>query len=79
MLYQIAADEVFKAKVKGLGFYYLDNNSLVDFVGTEAEIKKTKDWVVKAIDNILSADFTAKPGNPCQYCDFKQICPFAKK
>lgn len=79
LLYQIAADEVFKAKVKGLGFYYLDNNSLVDFVGTEAEIKKTKDWVVKAIDNILSADFTAKPGNPCQYCDFKQICPFAKK
>jgi DNA helicase II / ATP-dependent DNA helicase PcrA len=79
LLYQIAADEVFQSKTKNLAFYYLENNTPVSFVGTETEIKKTKDWAIKAIDNILSADFTAKPGNPCQYCDFNQICPFAKK
>lgn len=79
LIYQIAAQDVFKVPVKALTFYYLNNNTPVSFVGTEKEIDKTKVWILEAIAKILSGDFTATPGFACATCDFNQICPFAKK
>ncbi|MCB9802444.1 ATP-dependent helicase [Candidatus Nomurabacteria bacterium] len=79
LIYQIAATEVFNVPVKALTFYYLNNNTPISFLGTEKEIDKTKTWILETIASILSGDFTATPGFACQTCDFKQICPFAKK
>ncbi|MCD4760653.1 ATP-dependent helicase, partial [bacterium] len=78
LIYQIAADEVFKQKVKNLTFFYLTNNNPVSFVGTKKDIDKTKDWITVTIDKILKHDFTATPGRVCSTCDFKSICPYAK-
>ncbi len=79
LIYQIAAEDVFKTKVKNLTFYYLNKNTPVSFIGTEKEIAKTKRWIADVIKNIKKEDFTATPGFVCQYCDFNKICPFAKK
>lgn len=78
LIYQIAAEEVFKQPVKELTFFYLSNNSAVSFVGSEKEITKVKDWITTTIDNISSHDFTATPGHVCATCDFRSICPYAK-
>lgn len=77
-IYQIAAREVFDVAVKDLSFYYLTNNSDISFVGSDKDIQKTKDWIQKTIEDILSQDFTAKPGFVCGTCDYNKICPFAK-
>jgi DNA helicase-2/ATP-dependent DNA helicase PcrA len=78
LLYQIAAQEVFKIKVSNLTFYYLTNNQPVSFVGTVKEIAKVKDWVGGVIKSIVAEDFKATPGQVCSTCDYKQICPFAR-
>ena len=79
LLYQVAVAEVFKQEIKNLTFYYLTNNEPVSFVGTQKEIDKVKDWAISIIEQILSHDFTAKPGFACEYCDFKSVCPYAKQ
>ena len=78
LIYQIAAEDVFKSKVKNLTFYYLNKNTPVCFVGTNKEIEKTKLWILEVIKKIKKQDFTATPGFVCQYCDYNKICPFAK-
>jgi len=78
LIYQIAAEEVFKQPVKDLTFFYLTNNMPISFVGTEKDITKVKDWIKTTIDNINSHDFTATPGHVCATCDFRSICPYAK-
>ncbi len=78
LLYQIAAQDVFKTKIKNLTFYYLTSNTVVSFVGTDKEIAKVKEWVAKIIEQITSHDFTATPGYVCATCDFNKICPHAK-
>ncbi|RJQ33640.1 ATP-dependent helicase [Candidatus Parcubacteria bacterium] len=78
LLYQVAAEEVFKTNIKSLSFYYLANNELVSFVGTDKELIKVKEWARDIIDKILACDFTATPGFVCDSCDFNKICPYAK-
>lgn len=78
LIYQIAAQEIFKQDVKELTFFYLTNNNPVSFKGTDKDIQKVKDWMLATIENILSHDFTATPGHVCDSCDFKSICPYAK-
>jgi len=76
-IYQMAYEEVFKEKVLNLKFYYLNNNTEIDFIGKEKELIKLKDKLIKLIEGINSCDFTAKPQEfTCKYCDFKGICPF---
>jgi len=78
LIYQIAANEVFKQEVNNLTFYYLTNNQPVSFVGTDKDIAKVKAWIKDTIEKIISHDFTATPGHVCSTCDFRSICPYAK-
>ncbi|PWB38479.1 MAG: hypothetical protein C3F02_03945 [Parcubacteria group bacterium] len=78
LLYQLAAQDIFKTEVAQLTYYYLTNNSEVSFLGTEKELIKTKEWATGIIEKIMSQDFTATPGFVCNSCDFNKICPFAK-
>lgn len=78
LIYQIAAQEIFKQPVKNLTFFYLTNNTPVSFVGSEKDLVKVKAWIKETIENIISHDFTATPGHICNNCDFRSICPYAK-
>jgi len=78
LIYQMAAEQVFKQSVADLTFYYLNANSPVSFVGAKQDIDKTKKWILETIAQILSGDFTATPGQVCNTCDFNKICPYAK-
>jgi DNA helicase-2/ATP-dependent DNA helicase PcrA len=77
LIYQIAYEAVFKEKVKNLKFYYLNDNTEVDFLGKPKDLEKVTDKLIDTIKKINSCDFTAKPSDfTCKYCDFKEICPF---
>lgn len=79
LIYQIAASEIFGVKVDSLTFYYLNSNMPVSFVGSQKDIAKTKDWILKTINSILSDDFKPTPGKICQNCDYNSMCPYVKR
>ncbi len=77
LIYQIAYESVFKEKVKNLKFYYLNDNTEIDFLGQQNDLDQVVDRLIDTIQQINSCNFTAKPNSfTCQYCDFKEICPF---
>ncbi len=76
LIYQIAAEEILQEKVNNLIFYYLDDNSTVEFLGTEKEKEKVKQDIIKEIEAINNSNFAATPGWVCKFCDFKNICEY---
>ncbi|OQA39175.1 MAG: ATP-dependent DNA helicase PcrA [Parcubacteria group bacterium ADurb.Bin316] len=74
LIYQMAVSELFSQKVNSLAFYYLDNNSEVEFLGTDEELAKVKEKVIATIKEINQGEFLPKPGVLCKYCDYFGIC-----
>jgi len=76
LIYQLAAQEVMKEKVKELIFYYIEENKEMAFLGTDKELDKLKKKIIAIIEEIKKGSFPPKPGNICQWCDFNSICEF---
>ncbi len=77
LIYQIAAEEVLQEKVDKLIYYYLDNNSSVEFIGQEKDKEKVKNNISNLIKKINQSDFVATPNHfICKFCDFSKICEF---
>jgi DNA helicase-2/ATP-dependent DNA helicase PcrA len=76
LIYQLAAKDVFREEVTGLTFYYLDDNSEVEFIGSTAELGKIKEKMLKTIDDIKKGQFPARPSKLCRWCDFFDICEY---
>ena len=75
-IYQLAAEELFKQPVSGLAFYYLDNNSEVEFIGEPADLAKIKLKIISTIKEIGRGEFPPRPSQLCAWCDFREICEF---
>lgn len=75
LIYQWAAQEEFKEKVNSLTYWYLDNlREFEQFVGNEEEISKTKDGLLKTIEEIVEAtknnnfaELDRKKSHDCKY------------
>ncbi len=79
LIYQLAAQQVFNENPKLLTFYYIEDGKKVQFLGTEQDLKKVKEDILKIIEKIKSGDFSATPSpHVCKYCDFKDICDFSQ-
>ena len=78
LIYQLAMQELFKQEIKALAFYYLDNNSEVEFIGSAKELEKIKAKIIATIKEINQGRFAPRPGMLCAWCDFKGICEFRK-
>jgi DNA helicase-2/ATP-dependent DNA helicase PcrA len=76
LLYQLAARNLFSQEVVGLSFYYLENNTEIEFLGTTEELEKMKEKMITIIRGIQKSEFPPKPGPLCKYCDFAAICEF---
>ncbi|MCK5459748.1 PD-(D/E)XK nuclease family protein, partial [Candidatus Parcubacteria bacterium] len=74
IIYQLACEQLFDEPIKKLSFYYLNNNSEVEFLGKDKELEKVEKWIADTIEKIKQNNFSAKPGNLCKWCDFKDIC-----
>ena len=77
LIYQLAAREVFNYDLEKLTYHYLDDNSVVSFLGSDKELEKLKEKIFEEIKSIRNNDFEATPEqHACQFCDFRQICQF---
>ena len=76
LIYQLAAKDFFREEVNSVAFYYLDNNSEVEFLGTDDELSKIKSKIVETIQGIKQGEFPAKPSPLCKFCDYFDICEF---
>ncbi len=79
LIYQIAAEEIFKINPKELVYHYLNNNKKASFLGSEKEKNKMKEKIIQEIEEIKKSDFKPTPGWQCAFCDFKDICEFAQR
>jgi len=79
LIYQLAAGDLFDKPIKKLSFYYLDNNSEIEFLGTNKELEKVESFLGNTIEKIKEGNFIAKPGILCKYCDFNTICEDRQK
>ena len=76
LIYQLAAGELFKKPVAALAFYYLEDNSEVEFLGTTRDLEKIKAKIINTIKEIKQGNFAPKPGRLCAFCDYRAICEF---
>jgi len=79
LIYQIAAEEIFKLKPNKLVYYYLNEGKKASFLGSEKEIIELKEKIIQEIEDIKTSNFKATPGRQCAFCDFKDICDFAER
>lgn len=79
LIYQIAAEEIFKVRPKELAYHYLNDGKKASFLGTSEEKERLKEKISKEINEIKKSDFPATPGWQCGFCDFKEICDFAQR
>ncbi len=82
LLYQLAVEQAIKKKIANLQFYYLDDNSEVNFLGTDKDKRDMEQKILTRIHGIEKAiknnNFPPKPGILCKYCDFSFICAYRK-
>ncbi|MDP3052895.1 MAG: UvrD-helicase domain-containing protein [bacterium] len=79
LIYQIAAEEIFKLKPQKLAYHYLTDGKKASFLGTEKEKEQLKEKIIQEIEEIKGSDFKAKPSQLCAFCDFKDICDSAQR
>lgn len=77
-IYQMAVEEIFRQPVANLSFYYLDNNTEVEFLGSAEDLAKAKIKISATIAKIKLGEFLPNPSQLCKFCDFKDICEFKK-
>ena len=76
LIYQLAAGELFREEVKALAFYYLDDNSEVEFLGSAKDLEKIKAKIIGVVQEIKQGKFPPRPGQLCVWCDFREICEY---
>ncbi|MCC6639474.1 ATP-dependent helicase [Candidatus Falkowbacteria bacterium] len=76
LIYQVAAQELWQARVGSLTYLYLDDAKELTFLGDDDELQALKIKLVSLIESIRDSAFTATPGWQCEFCDFRDICDF---
>lgn len=74
-LYAIAASEKWGYNVGALVFHNLEENVPVITTRTEAQLQAARKVVEDAAQGIASGRFDAKPGNHCNFCAYRSLCP----
>jgi DNA helicase-2/ATP-dependent DNA helicase PcrA len=82
LIYQLAAEQIYGQPIANLQFYYLNDNSEINFTGNDKELREMEMKIVSRIGEIIAAakanHWPAKPSPLCQYCDFYGICEYRK-
>jgi DNA helicase-2/ATP-dependent DNA helicase PcrA len=80
-IYNMAAKWALGITPKNLCLFFIEAGQKVDTTRTDDQLKKKFEQMQTIVEEIIKSDFKATPGYPmpCHYCEYKRICPFAKK
>ena len=80
-IYKMAAQQALNIDVQELALYFIEENKKMTTKRQLEQIEKKKEEIAKTIADIHISKFKPKPGYPfpCSYCEYSQICPFAKR
>ena len=81
LLYQLAAFQLPEYRAFGkpeqLTYYYLGGNTQQSFLGTQDELGKLQEKILKTIEQIYATDFSKiTKKDACGRCDFCKMCEF---
>ena len=76
MIYQLVAREIFGLEPVRLTFHYLTDNTRVSFLAKEAQLEKLRDTIRAQCGQIRARLFDPTPGFHCEFCDFRDVCPY---
>ncbi|HEV3511099.1 MAG TPA: ATP-dependent DNA helicase [Candidatus Sulfotelmatobacter sp.] len=78
-LYAIAAHEKWGYKVGALIFHNLEENVPVFTLRSDAQLLDARERVRDAARGIADGIFEAHPGNHCNFCAYRSLCPEKEK
>ncbi len=78
-IYAIGAKEGLGYEPKSLSLYFLEADQKMTTTRTAEDLEKTKEKLKESITKIKAGNFDPTPGMHCNWCDFRNICPFAYK
>ncbi len=78
-IYALGVKEALGYDPKKLSFYFLENGQKITTTRDKKQIDSAKGVVSEVVDRIESGEFGANPGFHCDWCSYKEICPFARK
>ena len=78
-IYTMGATDALKIKPDVLSLYFLNTGNKISTKRTQKQVEAQREIIKDVIKNINEENFEPNPGRDCMYCDFKDICPFAKK
>jgi len=78
-LYAIAARDKWGYNVGALIFHNLEENVPVITSRSSAELLAARERVKAVAQSIAEGRFEAKPGNHCNYCAYRSLCPEKEK
>jgi DNA helicase-2/ATP-dependent DNA helicase PcrA len=79
-VYALALKELYGKYPKKIGLWYVIHNKIKLISFNEKNLEKLKNDILKAINEIETANFKPKPSKfNCTYCDFSEICKNAYK
>lgn len=79
IIYQMAVEQAFKMKVGKLTYYYLNEGRKLSFTANEKDKKRVIERIIDKARAIKKMKFEPNSGWHCRYCDFKDICEYAKR
>ncbi|HQK41479.1 MAG TPA: UvrD-helicase domain-containing protein [bacterium] len=78
-IYTMAATEALKIKPDILSFYYVESGTKLSTKRTKKQVEAQKKIIKEVAEEIKEGNFEPKPGKDCEWCDYKEICPFAER
>jgi DNA helicase II / ATP-dependent DNA helicase PcrA len=78
-LYALAAKEALNLDPKTLSYYFVEDGQKLSTTRTPEQMEEMKEEVKRVISLIKKGSFEANPGMQCNWCDYKDICPYAFK
>ena len=77
--YSIGAKEALGYEPKKLSMYFLESGEKITTTRTSKQLEEQKEKAVKVVGDIKKGKFEASPGMHCNWCAYREICPFAFK
>ena len=77
--YAIGVKEALGYEPKKMTLHFVGTGEKVTTTRTDAQLEQAKKEVSKIVKEMKSKDFVASSGKHCDWCAYRNICPFAFK